>query len=47
MAHKSLLLDFFDLVAGRQNSSTSIEEATKTLELIEDIKNSAFQGIKQ
>jgi predicted dehydrogenase len=43
----SLLLDFFDLAAGRQNSSTSIEEATKTLELIEDIKNSAFQGIKQ
>ena len=43
----SLLIDFFDLVAGRQNSVIGIEQATKTIELIEDIKNCAFQGIKQ
>ena len=43
----SLLTDFLDLVAGRKNSSIDLEQATKTVELIEDIKSCAIQGVKQ
>ena len=43
----SLLIDFLDLVAGRENSSVDIEQARKTIELIEDIKSCAIQGVKQ
>ena len=43
----SLLTDFLDLVAGRKNSSINLEQATKTIELIEDIKSCAIQGVKQ
>jgi len=43
----SLLTDFLDLVAGRKNSSIDLEQATKTIELIESIKSCAIQGIKQ
>jgi predicted dehydrogenase len=43
----SLLTDFLDLAAGRQNSSVDLEQARKTVELIEDIKSCAIQGVKQ
>jgi hypothetical protein len=43
----SLLTDFLDLVAGRENSSVDLEQARKTVELIEDIKSCAIQGVKQ
>jgi predicted dehydrogenase len=43
----SLLTDFLDLVAGHKNSSIDLEQATKTVELIEDIKSCAIQGVKQ
>ena len=43
----SLLTDFLDLVAGRKNSSIDLEQATKTVELIEDIKSCAIQGVRQ
>ena len=43
----SLLTDFLDLVAGRKNSSIDLEQAAKTVELIEDIKSCAIQGVKQ
>jgi predicted dehydrogenase len=43
----SLLTDFLDLVAGCKNSSIDLEQATKTIELIEGIKSCAIQGIKQ
>lgn len=42
-----LLKDFLNLVAGRKNSSINLEQATKTLELVENIKSSAIQGVKQ
>ena len=42
-----LLTDFLDLVAGRENSSVDLEQARKTVELIEDIKSCAIQGVKQ
>jgi predicted dehydrogenase len=45
--HLSLLTDFLDLVAGRKNSSIDLEQATKTVELIEDIKSCAIHGVKQ
>jgi len=43
----SLLLDFLNLVEGRKNSSIDLEQATKTIELIESIKTHAIQGVKQ
>ena len=43
----SLLTDFLDLVAGRENSSIDLEQATKTIELIESVKSCAIQGVKQ
>ena len=43
----SLLTDFLDLAAGRKNSSIDLEQATKTIELIESIKSCAIQGVKQ
>jgi len=43
----SLLTDFLDLAAGRKNSSIDLEQATKTVELIENIKNCAIEGAKQ
>ena len=43
----SLLTDFLDLVAGRENSSVDLEQARKTVELIEDIKSCAIHGVKQ
>jgi predicted dehydrogenase len=43
----SLLTDFLDLAAGRKNSSIDLEQATKTVELIESIKNCAIEGVKQ
>lgn len=43
----SLLTDFLDLVTGRENSSVDLEQARKTVELIEDIKSCAIQGVKQ
>ena len=43
----SLLTDFLDLVAGRKNSSIDLEQATKTIELIESVKSCAIQGVKQ
>ena len=43
----SLLLDFLNLVEGRINSSIDLEQATKTIELIESIKTHAIQGVKQ
>jgi predicted dehydrogenase len=43
----SLLTDFLDLVAGHENSCVDLEQATKTVELIENIKNCAIQGVKQ
>jgi len=43
----SLLTDFLDLAAGRKNSSIDLEQATKTIELIESVKSCAIQGIKQ
>ena len=43
----SLLTDFLDLAAGRKNSSIDLEQATKTVELIERIKSCAVQGVKQ
>ena len=41
------LTDFLDLVTGRENSSVDLEQARKTIELIEDIKSSAIQGVRQ
>jgi predicted dehydrogenase len=43
----ALLTDFLDLAAGRKNSSIDLEQATKTVELIENIKSGAIEGIKQ
>ena len=43
----SLLTDFLDLVAGRENSSIDLEQATKTIELSESVKSCAIQGVKQ
>jgi len=43
----SLLTDFLDLAAGRKNSSIDLEQATKTVELIKNIKNCAIEGAKQ
>ena len=43
----SLLKDFLELVAGNKNSTINLKEATKTIELIEKIKISAVQGVKQ
>jgi len=43
----ALLTDFLDLAAGRKNSSIDLEQATKTLELIENIKSCAIEGVKQ
>ena len=43
----SLLTDFLDLVTGRENSSVDLEQASKTVELIEDIKSCAIQGVRQ
>ncbi len=43
----SLLIDFLDLAAGRKNSSIDLKQATKTVELIESIKDCAIEGVKQ
>ena len=43
----SLLTDFLDLVAGRKNSSIDLEQAIKTVELIESIKDCAIEGVRQ
>ena len=43
----SLLADFSDLAAGRKNLSVDLEQATKTVELIENIKHCAIEGVKQ
>ena len=43
----SLLTDFLDLAAERKNSSIDLEQATKTIELIESIKGCAIEGVKQ
>ena len=43
----SLLTDFLDLAAGRKNSSIDLEQATKTIKLIERIKDCAIEGVKQ
>ena len=43
----ALLTDFLDLAAGRKNSSIDLEQATKTVELIENIKSCAIEGVKQ
>jgi len=43
----SLLTDFLDLAAGRKNSSIDLEQATKTVGLIESIKDCAIEGVKQ
>jgi len=43
----SLLIDFLDLAAGCKNSSTNLEQATKTVELIESIKDCAIEEVKQ
>jgi predicted dehydrogenase len=43
----SLLKDFLNLVAGRENSSIDLVQATKTIQLIEAIKKVATKGIKQ
>ena len=43
----SLLTDFLDLAAGCKNSSIDLEQATKTIKLIERIKDCAIEGVKQ
>ena len=43
----SLLTDFLDLAAGHKNSSIDIVQARKTVELIENIKSCAIEGVKQ
>mgnify|MGYP005629195615 CR=1 FL=1 len=43
----SLLIDFLNLAAGRKNSSVSLEQAAKTIELIENVNSCAIQGVKQ
>ena len=43
----ALLTDFLDLSAGYKNSSIDLEQATKTVELIENIKDCAIEGVKQ
>ena len=43
----SLLTDFLDLAAGRKNSSIDLVQARKTVELIENIKSCAIEGVKQ
>jgi predicted dehydrogenase len=43
----SMLMDFLNLAAGRKNSSVDLEQAAKTVELIENIKDYAIQGVKQ
>jgi len=40
----ALLTDFLNLVRGRKNSSIDIEQATRTIELIENIKRFAVGG---
>ena len=42
-----MLKDFLELIAGNKNSTINLKEATKTLELIENIKSCAVQGVKQ
>lgn len=43
----SLLTDFLDLTLGSKNSSVDLDQAIKTIELIEDIKSCAIKGPKQ
>jgi predicted dehydrogenase len=43
----SLLIDFLDLISGRQNSTISLEQAVQTIKLIENAKKCAIQGVKQ
>jgi predicted dehydrogenase len=43
----SLLTDFLDLASGCENSSIDLEQAIKTVVLIEDIKNCSIQGVRQ
>ena len=43
----SLLSDFLDLTAGRQNSTIDLKQATSTIELIDSIKSHAVKGVRQ
>jgi len=43
----SLLEDFLEMAAGRKNSSIDLEQATKTMELIDTINRTAIQGDRQ
>jgi len=43
----SLLKDFLNLVVGQQNSTIDLEQAARTVGLIESIKSNAIQGVRQ
>ena len=43
----SLLKDFLNLVVGQQNSIIDLEQAARTVGLIESIKSNAIQGVRQ
>jgi hypothetical protein len=43
----SVLKDFFNFIKGEKNTCVDLQQAFATVDLVQNIKNQAIQGVKQ